>query len=41
VKERVAVLHPSNQVKAGQTVPTEVTIGATLFAFEIERYEEL
>ena len=40
VKERVAVLHPSDQVAAGKTILTEVTIGATLFSFEIERYEE-
>ncbi|MFN2235081.1 MAG: Na+/H+ antiporter [Anaerolineales bacterium] len=40
VKERVAVLHSPNQAATGQTVPTEVTVGATLFSFEIERYEE-
>ena len=40
VKERVAVLHPPNQVASRQSGPTEVTVGATLFSFEIERYEE-
>ncbi len=36
VQERVAVRQPSDE----QTAPEEITIGATLFSFEIERYEE-
>jgi uncharacterized protein YaaQ len=40
VEERVAVLHSSNHVTAEKTALAEVTVGATFFSFEIERYEE-
>jgi len=40
VEERVAVWHPESGEDTSDTPPSEVTIGATLFSFEIERYEE-
>jgi uncharacterized protein YaaQ len=41
VQERVAVWQPQAEGESSPTSPAEVTIGATLFSFDIERYEEL
>ena len=41
VQQRVAVWQPKDDDGAEPKLPSEVTIGATLFTFEIERYEEL
>ena len=40
VKERVAVWEPKDIETPTQPSLAEVTIGATLFSFDIERYEE-
>jgi CPA1 family monovalent cation:H+ antiporter len=41
VQERVAVWQPEAENETAIDSPAEVTIGATLFSFDIERYEEL
>jgi uncharacterized protein YaaQ len=40
VKQRVAIWQPPEDEGETPALPSEVTIGATLFTFEIERYEE-
>jgi CPA1 family monovalent cation:H+ antiporter len=41
VQERAAVWEPRHGGTPGQAPPAEVIIGASLFSFEIERYEEI
>ena len=41
LRQRVELLTPKKDLAiTDETLPEEITIGATLFSFEIERYEE-